>query len=418
DYRSVLSSQSQKVRYDRFRNFTVPEFDYRCKALLRLVKVARLEAPKQLKDNDWSQATVAMHLFWKAMQEHRKQILQRAGLKLGGQWTGPEEYVRIDLLAISVGRAGLSLDNTEALSEELDTYLARDYEFDIDPFGFSPTVESCEAGCMCEKCLARNHSQAWTRISLPALEKSTIERLLRPSIDSTRLVEVVVPVKVSFWLILELAAGHSRNPIRWTTFSIFMDDVLGFRANATYFDCTFKPRFAKRVLVGKGKGNNISSWMWGGAITFRKPAKGLLDGCTLIMIFERLGTLFAENGMRVTFERNEFGIDEKTDDCRKVRRTPPPEESDSFEEDEYSGDSTEEVGSLKRKDNNEGSNDIERWDEPEMNQQRAGNRDDSIEMKMNNREHGTPTTTAPEVNFAAPQAQMRFEIQQAESKRK
>lgn len=121
-------------------------------------------------------------------------------------------------------------------------------------------------------------------------------------IDYAQLVEVNVPIKESFWSIFDLAAGYSPTPVLWKTFVAFMEDVLGFQAWETYFDCSFVPRFHKRVFVGKGMGNNISGWKYKGAITFRIPTKGILDRCTLITMFERLGKLFAENGIRVTFE--------------------------------------------------------------------------------------------------------------------
>jgi hypothetical protein len=66
------------------------------------------------------------------------------------------------------------------------------------------------------------------------------------------------------------------------------------------FDASFQPFFAKRVFVGKWKGNNIDAWKNGGRIHFRKPLpKGRLDIRMLSILLSRLGGLFAENGISV-----------------------------------------------------------------------------------------------------------------------
>lgn len=150
-----------------------------------------------------------------------------------------------------------------------------------------------KAGCQSE----------WSQTSLPAVSTYSIKRLVGNAINCTQLVDINVPVKDNIWPIFELAAGYSQTPIHWKLFVALMDEVLGFQTWETYFDCSFVPRFHKRVFVGKEMGNNISGWEHLGAITFRIPTKGLIDRCILITMFERLGTFFAKNGIRVTFQR-------------------------------------------------------------------------------------------------------------------
>lgn len=71
--------------------------------------------------------------------------------------------------------------------------------------------------------------------------------------------------------------------------------------------------------MGKGQGNNVGDWNYGGAIHFRKPLPtGKLDGCMLNTMLGRLGNYFAENGIVVRCRRTYKG---KQNGCTRIRRT-------------------------------------------------------------------------------------------------
>jgi hypothetical protein len=154
---------------------------------------------------------------------------------------------------------------------------------------------------------------------------------VRPNIkalptDGT-LKEVIIPVKDTWAPIFKLAAKSSeqqQKTVDWKMFLIFMEELVGvkpmfrsagtikidqsltiikgFAARTSTFDCIFEPRFAKRVFVGKGQGDNVGVWKCGGAIDFRKPLPtGMLDACILNTMLGRLGNYFAENGIIVRF---------------------------------------------------------------------------------------------------------------------
>ena len=156
--------------------------------------------------------------------------------------------------------------------------------------------------------------------------------------------EVIITVKETWALIFKLAwksSEEQQNTVDWKTFLIFMEDLVcvrsmsrslgtvkidqsltitkGFSARTSLFDCIFEPMFAKRVLVGKGQGNNVGEWNCGGAIDFRKPLPtGMLDGCMLKTMLGRLGNYFAENGIIVRFRLTHKGIQ---NGCTRIRRT-------------------------------------------------------------------------------------------------
>jgi len=132
-----LTLDELKIRDKAFKDFTLPGFDDRCKALLKFVLVARLQRLKWLADEETSHATEAMHLFWLEMRENRLSMLQCASQKIGDELS--KDYIGNDLKCIFAGEnSGRSLRELEASLDGLKQILATDVGFGADPFGMLP----------------------------------------------------------------------------------------------------------------------------------------------------------------------------------------------------------------------------------------------------------------------------------------
>jgi len=132
-----------KVRDRKSRDFTSSGFDTRCKALLKFLKVSRLEPPKQLTHGDGPPANIAMHLFWMKMRQKRLNMLQSGAEMIGVRF--PEKVVEDDLGLTYCkeieGIPRLPLDELEVWISEVGAHLGDDAEFDADPFGTLPAMK-------------------------------------------------------------------------------------------------------------------------------------------------------------------------------------------------------------------------------------------------------------------------------------
>jgi hypothetical protein len=137
NHRTVLRSHARRIADDEFKDFSVSGFDNRCKALREFLKVARLEARNEPTGKDRSQATLAMHTFWKTMRENRSMVLDYAAKKPGGEWA--VKHAEADLRVLSIGeRSRLSWEILETSMGELDTSQEKDPELGNNLFGISP----------------------------------------------------------------------------------------------------------------------------------------------------------------------------------------------------------------------------------------------------------------------------------------
>lgn len=117
-------------------------------------------------------------------------------------------------------------------------------------------------------------------------------------------IDVRIPIKEGWRRLVQVVQSANDNEwITWKTWLVFKVS-LGFEARTTIFDCIFTPTFAKRVLIGKGEGNNISAWKNAGTIMFRKPhPEDRIYSPILKSMTSRLERFLLENGIRLIIQR-------------------------------------------------------------------------------------------------------------------